>query len=282
MWFSVVVGSLFQSIRLISCSSWSGGTLYGMIWCSKKVTKIVDSPLPLWDSAITHGNNYKHKMRTKMLLLSAAAVAAGLLSASAQVYSVNVVGYVNLVTTNQWTMLNNPLNNVVAGTTNNTIQGVLSNAPTTSLFYYWTGTGFGNTLKNGANWLVNRPLAPGGGGLLKLPGAGPFLYTNVFVGEVLQGNLQVPYVGGGTPSGGYSLISSKVPQAGTLEVLGLTSNIVGQATLYKWRGTPAGYNTFLKIAAGTSFLGSPTVNVGEAFILFTTNQGNWNRSFSVQ
>jgi len=61
--------------------------------CSKKkIQKSIDTKLALWDSPFTHGNIYT-QLRTKTLLLSAAALVAGFVSAQAQsnVFSANVL-----------------------------------------------------------------------------------------------------------------------------------------------------------------------------------------------
>jgi len=87
-------------------------------------------------------------MRTKTLLLSAAVVAAGVASSMAQsnVYSLNIVGYVNIpVTKNKIVMLNNPFD---TGVSNNAIANVLlqpyfggtNGVPDPALDYGWDGT----------------------------------------------------------------------------------------------------------------------------------------------
>src|SRR5436190_4799543 len=65
-------------------------------------------------------------MRTKTLFLMAAAIAAGLVSSFAQssnVYSVNVVGYINVTTPPGFSMIDNQLS-----VSNNTLGDVLGNA----------------------------------------------------------------------------------------------------------------------------------------------------------
>src|SRR5713226_3736027 len=52
-------------------------------------------------------------MRTKTLLLTAALSAAGALTSMAQVYSVNIVGYINLSIPAGFSMMANQLNNSV-------------------------------------------------------------------------------------------------------------------------------------------------------------------------
>src|ERR1035441_6352568 len=77
----------------------------GLNFVQKKVKKNVDARLAFWQIGLTHGNNRtttQNKMRTKTLLLSAAALlAAGFVSSQAQpVYSQNIVGYASVPTAN--------------------------------------------------------------------------------------------------------------------------------------------------------------------------------------
>ncbi|HWN94592.1 MAG TPA: hypothetical protein VNT99_06150, partial [Methylomirabilota bacterium] len=73
-------------------------------------------------------------MRTKTLLLSAAVLAAGLAASTAQsVYSVNAVGYVNIVVTNGYNLITNPLNG-----TNNNINTIIPVAPQDSIVLRWS------------------------------------------------------------------------------------------------------------------------------------------------
>jgi hypothetical protein len=51
-------------------------------------------------------------MKTKTLLIAAAALVAGIVSSEAQVYSANIVGYVNVSgNANQFALIANPLDN---------------------------------------------------------------------------------------------------------------------------------------------------------------------------
>src|ERR1043166_8432452 len=59
----------------------------------------------------THRNNNTSHMRTKTLLLTAAFTAAGALTSMAQVYSVNIVGYINVNVPHGFSILANQLNN---------------------------------------------------------------------------------------------------------------------------------------------------------------------------
>src|SRR6059036_1804778 len=74
--------------------------------CSKKSQKTVDTALFVWDSAITHGNTNYTYMRTKTLICAATLLAAGAATSMAQnVYSLNVVGYVQVSLTNGFNLV---------------------------------------------------------------------------------------------------------------------------------------------------------------------------------
>src|SRR5947207_14275109 len=149
-------------------------------------------------------------MRTKALLC-AAALAAGAVSSMAQsnVYSLNVVGYVNLPVAGSaagaFTFIANPLN-----TTNNTIASLIPNPPDGTTLFKWTGSAFvSSTFFLGAWSDGTFTLNPGEGGIVQ--SSAPF--SNTFVDEVMQGSLAVPH------PAGFSIKASQVPQAGTLTQL---------------------------------------------------------------
>src|ERR1035438_1350847 len=90
-------------------------------------------------------------MRTKTLLIAAAALAVGVASSMAQTYSLNVVGYVNLpIAANHFWFLGNQLQTGSdVNQTNNDAATVLANGaisdPNGALnteLYYWTGGGY--------------------------------------------------------------------------------------------------------------------------------------------
>jgi len=205
------------------------------------------------------------KMRTKTLLIAAAAIAAIVTSSAQNVYSQNVVGYVNAVyPANGFTMIANPLN-----TTNNTVVSLIQN-PRLGMIVYKFAAGFQANSFNGSTW--NTPSAslnPGEGAFLFVPAGAP--YTNTYVGEVLQGSLTnaVPQ--------GFAMLGSKVPQTGLVQ-----TDLAFPATL----GT-----IVYKFAAGfqaSSYNGAtwnpsqPTINVGEGFFSFQPSAQTWVRTFTVQ
>lgn len=92
-------------------------------------------------------------MRTKTLLLSAAAVAAGVASLKAQsnVYSLNVVGYVNVNLPAGFNMIQNPLDdgagNIVTNCFDNMSKGLGVSLPPGTSLYPWAGSTYGNGIE---------------------------------------------------------------------------------------------------------------------------------------
>jgi hypothetical protein len=75
-------------------------------------------------------------MRTKTLLVAVAALAVGAITSQAQVYSQNIVGYVNKVIHLGQSLISNPLQ----GTTNDLEQ--LLNLQGGEVILLWTGSGY--------------------------------------------------------------------------------------------------------------------------------------------
>jgi hypothetical protein len=144
-------------------------------------------------------------MRTKTLLLSAAALAAGLTSTIAQsnVYSANVVGYVNVTNAaNQYVMLANPLDN---GT--NDLTSLLASAPNGATALVFQGGALQQSSKTKGVWSQNLIVPPGTGFFLKSPANG----TNTFVGNVAGPSNSIPAQANIT-----LLVGSPIPFSGTL------------------------------------------------------------------
>lgn len=206
-------------------------------------------------------------MRTKNLLLSAAALVAGVLSAQAQsnVYSVNVVGYVNKVLpAGQFGMIANPLN-----TTNNTVANLIQNPRNGMIIYKWDAGFQANNFLGGVWTDPNATLNPGEGAFVFVPAGVP--YTNTFVGEVLQGNLT-----NALPTG-FSLVGSQVPQGGALQTA-LEYPVSNGTIVYKWNAGFESYN-FLGGAWSPS---EPIVSVGEGWFSFKPAGQEWVRDFTVE
>ncbi len=213
-------------------------------------------------------------MKTKLLILTAAVAVAGAIAVKAQtVYSVNVVGYVNVTLAPGFNLIANPLN-----TTNNTIGSLLPGIPGLTVYKYISGSY--------ANWsfdeydLVWYPndkatLNPGEGAFVFNPTATNIVVT--FVGEVLQGLLtnDIPV--------GYSIRSSMVPQTGTINDILQLQGEPGD-TIYKYKIETKNYEsyTFDEFEL-VWYPDSPVINVGEAFFLNRfTKPTQWIRNFTVQ
>jgi len=213
-------------------------------------------------------------MRTKTLLLTAALVAAGAASSMAQVYSVNVVGYVNKTLPKGFYMFANQLNN---GTGNKVVD--LIPAPAEGTFVYKARTGGGYTIIDFADgaWEgddLNMTLAPGEGAFINSPAS-----QNVTsVGEVLMGASSVD------PHGGYQIVSSTLPTGGGLDTQAFPA--VEGEFVYQFR-PGGGYiiNDYADGAwEGDSGGAAPNVAVGESFWWFVptgaASTTHWSRNFT--
>jgi hypothetical protein len=207
-------------------------------------------------------------MRTKTLLLTAALSAAGLATSLAQVYSVNAVGYINLLIPAGFSMIANQLDK---GAGNNTVLNIFgTTVPEGTTIFKYTGTTYeANTFEFGEWALAAQTLNPGEGAFIKNPGATAFTVT--LVGEVPQGTLN-----NAVPAG-FSIRSSIVPQAAALDpTLGFVPS--EGDTVYQWVNATGQYKT-----ASYEFgeWVSPSVAVGESFFLKTAAAKTWTRTFSV-
>jgi len=213
-------------------------------------------------------------MRTKTLLALAALTAAGVATSMAQsnVYSLNVVGYINIpVNAGQQVLIGNQLN-----TTNNTIASLIPNGPPGAQLYKYAG-GFTTYTFDDVDlvWTPNgaATLNPGEGAFYKTPTA----TTLTFVGEVLQGSLTNTL-----PLNLQVIRGSIVPQQGKITTdLGAPGEAGDQ--LYRYAG---GFTTFTFDDVDLVWTPTePTINVGEAFFYKKSaiaTQSKWIRNFTVQ
>jgi len=209
-------------------------------------------------------------MRTLKALLCLSALAGGLAVSQAQnVYSLNVVGYINVpaVGNSGYTMIANQLN-----TTNNTIGSLIATPPDFTTIYKYTGSGFAIASYLFGSWDDGTfTLNPGEGCIVQSATA----FTTTFVGEVMQGNLTNNF------PAGYSIRSSMVPQAGTLTALGLTpASLTDFDTVYQWNSATQGYDIY-SLVFGSWSPAEPTLKVGESIWLQTAAAGKWIRNFTI-
>jgi hypothetical protein len=211
-------------------------------------------------------------MRTKVLLsLAAFAVSALAAYAQSNVYSVNIVGYVNQPTTaGQLHLVQNPLDN---GT--NTLNTVLAGAPANSAAYVWNGSGYTPSFVGAKTGVWGPDLAiPTGTGFFFVPAANR---TNTYVGEVLAGPGET--LTNALAGGVLDLTGALIPYATTNHATDANFGLVGapaNSALYKWNGT--GYTpSFVGAKTGTW---SPAVGiaVGESFFIQPAAAFNWKQS----
>jgi energy-converting hydrogenase Eha subunit F len=172
----------------------------------------------------------------KTLLIAAAALAAGVISSQAQVYSQNIVGYVNTTLVAGYVNVVNPLDNSAGNSLTNTISnpgGVLDGA----YVYIWNGTGY--TVDSFDSSSPSGFDGPSGSALAQAPviAPGQFVFllnntgvkmTNTFVGTVhvdgAGASTNVVGLSTNVLGNGYNFVSSKIPVAGDLiTTLGLSN-----------------------------------------------------------
>jgi hypothetical protein len=256
--------------------------LNGEQWCPSplqecsKISEKVLTPHCHFET-VPHTQKPKHNkhMRTKTLLLTAAVVAAGVAASQAQVYSVNAVGYINVVCKPGFNLIADQLI-----TSNTTVAALFPNVPGGSQVLKWAGSGFtiNNYDPDFQEWdNPNQTVGIGEGCFLFNPTTTNITVT--FVGDVPQGNLtnSIPH--------NYSLQSSQVPQAGKLQTdLGYIPS--PNDTVLRWNNGYPGPSGYLIYTYDADFLEwdlEPTLNVGEGFFILRNapGVGAWTRQFSV-
>jgi hypothetical protein len=209
-------------------------------------------------------------MRTKTLYLAALLGAVSIATSVAQtVYSVNAVGYVNVTLVPGYNLVANPLKaetNTVAALFDAAVNG-------TVVYKFDAGTAaYVSSTKNKITGKWNdttMTLLPGEGAFVK--NAATTNVTITFVGEVMQGTLTT------TLPTGYSIASSQVPQADTLDNLGFPK-AKGDVVYRFESGAYVSYSVN-KITGNWTTV--PSVAVAEAFFVKKAAQIDWTRSFSV-
>jgi hypothetical protein len=230
-------------------------------------------------------------MRTKTLLLAAVLGVATVATSLAQVYSVNVVGYVNKTFANAgFYIVANPLK---AG--GNTISEVIPTAPdATAIFRFTSAGGFADSISyvEGAGWFTptgpsTDVLAPGEAFFIYIDPSATLPVTMTFVGEVPQGDLTNPV---SIPAGKFALIASQVPiKAGLGEaIMGFPA--ADADTVYFFDGATQGYKEAYSYVDGAGWYqgaaqSDPSPDVGEGFFLYADTSApatrTWTRTFNV-
>ena len=225
-------------------------------------------------------------MKTKLILSMAAVGALSLASASADVTSVNVVGFVNVNLKTGFNLLSNPL-----ASTNGTetVATVLPSLPNGSFISRWNSAAQSwgspyqfNTDDNGpVGWDdPNQVIKAGEAFFLQVPNN----VTITFVGEVRQNpayTMTTPLVLG------FNFVGSQVPQAGNISsLLGYAAN--NNELLYQFNSgggwkSPLGYNTDDNGPVGWDTApAEPQLGIAEGVAVTRVIAGNWTRAFQVQ
>jgi hypothetical protein len=213
--------------------------------------------------------------------------------AQSNVYSLNVVGYVNVtIPANKYAIVSTPLNFTGPGGNNitNVIGGTIED--NTSVFPFAGGVFLDSeTYFAGFGWFPGTTtLNPGSAYFVKTPASGGATLT--FVGEVLQGNAT------NALGAGYSLVGSQVPQS-----VPLGDTTTSQATTMHFPATEGdtvfrynvatqayldsvnyfgGYGWFDSGPGGPGPIEGPSPAVAEGFFVQKAQATNWVRNFTVQ
>ncbi len=230
-------------------------------------------------------------MRTKALLLGATALAAGLMTSHAQVYSANIVGYVNVALPNGFSAVSVPLVNGAGDAMTNTIpnSGQLDGA---NLYVYnghkFTVLTFDSTMPTGFGDASDSTAAPtpvvDPGTTFYINNNTGVALTNTFVGTVDVATL--PGSVTNTLPAGYSFVSSVLPLGGGVSsVLNLTNNgaldgtqiyipniVSGSVHGYTTVTIDSGMTTGFGNASDTAPVAEPVIPVGTGF-LYNNNAG---------
>jgi hypothetical protein len=237
----------------------------------------------------------------KTLLIAAAAFAASVISSQAQVYSQNIVGYVNINLTNGVLANIAPALDVDGLGTNNTIATVFTTPSLNDNVYAFNGTGYdeisyiskgsGHPVVYTTNWFFNGAADPGykinpGQSVFYLPAANQ---TVTQVGTALTGTNTNPNF---PAAGSIALLASQIPISGGLtSVLGYQPNLGDNVYVYsggayneysyisKGSGHPVVYTTNW-FSAGVA--GEPVISVGQGFWLQAALPNSWTEILNVQ
>ena len=245
-------------------------------------------------------------MRTKTLVIIAAvALAAGILTSSAQTYSQNVVGYANVVTPGGGTyLITVPFKEGVSNGANEVwpLVGGLPTIPDYSSILIWDSGTLSYTtyisdstspsLWDDASYtpLAGAPVLPVGMGFFLIPLNST---TNLFVGTVAV-NVGTSNIMG-LPGGGTYLVASTVPYSGAITNgnpvtgfggpgMSILNGLTDYSTLLIWDPGTLSYTTYISDstspslwddASYTALPSPPTIAVGQGFFIIPLNTWDW-------
>jgi hypothetical protein len=220
-------------------------------------------------------------MRTKTLLIAAAALVATVISSEAQtVYSANVVGYAQIVIkgNGSYNLLANPFDDGNGNQLTNVISTTALALPKQSQCLTWNPAGGYITINatgTPATWASNIQLPPGIGFFIrngKVGGGDPDV-TNTFVGTVI-----VPSGGSVTNAiaAGYQMYGATIPYIGNIANNGLNGgdtnlDFGGPLTVKKSQiltfNPATGFATVNKTGTPPLWASTVTIGVGQGFFI---------------
>jgi len=215
-------------------------------------------------------------MRTKALFVAAATGIAALTTSLAQVYSVNVVGYINVDMVTGYNMVANQLDN---GSGNLIVDVVGDQLGDGSVIYKYTGTGYEIITRQFGQWngtasALAETMAPGEGVFVRVTAPA----TVTFVGEVDETSPAVSI-----PTG-FSIFSSVAPVGTDLSAAGVTWPAEDGDVFYAYdqalNGGDGGYNIY-NYQFGSWVNGAVVLDVGDAIWVRKVSDSTWTRDFSV-
>jgi hypothetical protein len=252
-------------------------------------------------------------MKTKALLIAAAALAAGVMTSQAQspVYSQNVVGYVNIPETAGGFSLEAPPLDLDGTGTNNTLSSLYPHpavndsvyvySPVSATYVTYTyqkkTTGIPPNQTTVTNWYdPSGVVANDSLGVIN-PGQSLFYNaavdeTNTYVGQVMSGSLTNKYV---PVANGFNLVSSLIPMSGgittTLNYVPSVNDSVyvysgGQYITYTYQkkttGIPPNQTTVTNWYNPSGGIEEPVIKVGQGFWLNPASSAEWTQSYTNQ
>jgi hypothetical protein len=196
-------------------------------------------------------------------------------SAYGQVFSENVVGYINITAPKGLSMIANPLDNK----SGNKLKDVVVKAPNGALFHKYNGSGYDTTqyFDGWDNEVIT--LEPGSGGFLFIPADAADADRKI----TLVGEVQQKTASNNSVANGLSITSSKVPQAGKLvaDLKFPSGAALNGSIVYKFVNSKGDYDVS-QFFDGIDV--DPQIEVAESFfVLNASGQAQaWNRDFVVQ
>lgn len=191
------------------------------------------------------------------------------MSANAETYSSNVVGYVNVNLVAGWNMIANPLNAQGGDNSFNTILTAVPDGTTAFKFVDGSWSVPNSYSADYGEWDQDWTLNPGEGVFINSPEAA----TLTFVGEVLYGtqpSVEIPV--------GWSLVSNPLPIAGTIGNIDFPAT--DGDTIFVW--ADGSYSTPNAYDAEYEEWGNMDMSfaVGQGFLVNKTKAGSWVRNFA--